>query len=99
MCRSNNGREGTIHEVEQDKVTYKQVAIMTINSFSFDCICSVIIAKLKTTYSQNNAIIQYKIDTGSDCNSLPYFQILFPRATREQLVSTKIGSIILKTYN
>ena len=52
-----------------------------INSFNFDGIHSVIIAKLETSCSQTYVIIQYKIDTDSDGNIVPYhiFSILFPR--------------------
>ena len=48
-----NGRGGTVHEVEQDTLTEKQVDTVDFNSFSLNSIWSVIIANLKTTYSLN----------------------------------------------
>ena len=51
----------------------------------------LIIAKLKTSCSQNSAIIQYKLDTGSEGSIMPYhiFKTMFPRGTTQQLVATK----------
>ena len=69
-CRSNGGRRGTENEVAQD--SDKKVDMMNINSFSFNIICSVITAKLKTSSSQNNAVIHSKIDKDSLCNIIPY---------------------------
>ena len=47
VCRSNDVLRGTVHEVEEDTVTDKQVDMVNISSFSFNSICSVIITKLK----------------------------------------------------
>ena len=51
---------------------------------------------MKTSSSQKSAIIL--LDTGSDGNILPYILMLFPRASKEQLVATKHKTVILKTY-
>ena len=43
-----------------------QVNIVNIISFNFNSICSIIIAKLKTSGSLNSPIIPNKVDTGYD---------------------------------
>ena len=40
--------------------------MVNISSFSFNSIHLEIIAKLETSFSQDNVIVQYKIDIGSD---------------------------------
>ena len=72
--------------------------MVNIISFSFNNLCSVITAKLQTSCSQNNAMIQYNINTD---NIIPchIFKILLPRAIKEQLAAKKSRSIILKTNN
>ena len=58
--------------------------------------------KLKTSSRQNNAIISYKIDTGSNRNIMPMpmlihvFIILFLRVTKEKLAATENKGIVLK---
>ena len=50
---------------------------------------------------QNNIIVPYKIDTGSDDNIMPahVFRRLFPKVTNEQLAIFKNKHILLKMYN
>ena len=62
VCKSNGGRRGTVHdiELEQNEAAGKQIDTVNINFFCFHGICSVIIAKLKTSFSPNSEIIQYK---------------------------------------
>ena len=52
VCRSNDDRGNTVHEVEQDTVTDKQVDTVNISCFSFNSIHSIIIAKLITSCSK-----------------------------------------------
>ena len=82
--------KGTVHKVGQD-VVRDHIDTVNINSFHFNCTCSVIMAKLKTSSSQNNAIMKYKIDTGSDGNILPchVLKMLFRRTTEEHLSAKK----------
>ena len=47
VCRSNDGRRCTVHEVGQDTVTDKQVDTVNMNKLSFRSIYPVIIAKQK----------------------------------------------------
>ena len=54
VCRSNNGRRGPGHEVEQDTMRDKQVNMVNTNSFSFNSIGSVIIPKLNTSVLEHN---------------------------------------------
>ena len=58
-------------------------------------------AILRTSSNQNNTIIPHKIDTGSDGSKMPIHivKILFPRATKEQLESTKSKNFVLKNKN
>ena len=79
----------------------KQDDMGNINFFNVNSIYSVIVTKLKTSYSQNRALMQYNIDTSSDSNIKPYHiaKVLFPRARKEQLEATKTGELFLKTYN
>ena len=55
-------------------------------------------AKLKTSSSQNRAIIPYTLDPGSDGNimSIYFFRKLFPNAAKEQLTGNKNKSIVPK---
>ena len=46
--------------------------MVNINSFTFSGIQSVIVTKLKTSCNQNNSIIEYIIDIGSDGKVLLY---------------------------
>ena len=46
----------------------EDIVSVSINSLQFNKNCFVITAKLKTTAGQNNIIVPYKIDTGSDGN-------------------------------
>ena len=47
---------------------------------------------------QNNMIVPYKIDIGSNGNKMPahLFRRLFPKVTNEQLATTKNKYILLK---
>ena len=76
----------------------KQVDMVTMNFFSFSRTHLVLIAKLKTSFSQNDAIIPYKVDTGSDGNILLYLilKISFTRATKQLLAATKNRCIVLE---
>ena len=58
-------------------------------------------AKLEMCVGNNNMVIPYKIDTGSDINIMPQyiFKKLFPGLTESQLTKTTKNHIKLKTYN
>ena len=62
---------------------------------------SVITANLKTLSNQVSIIVPHKVDTGNEGNIMPLhlYKRLFPRATKEQMVATKIKNIQLRTYN
>ena len=99
VCRSNNGRRGTVHDIKQKVTNDNQIDMVDINFISFNSKQSIIVAKLKTSSNQNCTIIPYTIDTGSDGNKLPVyiFNILFPRVMTEQFEATKNKSTVLKT--
>ena len=73
---------------------------LNINSINFNSKHSAATANIKTLSNQVWIIVPYKVDTGSDWNIMPFniFQILFPRATKEQLV-TRGNKNTQKTYS
>ena len=75
--------------------------MVSINSVCFNKSCSVLTTKLKTFIDNNNMIIPYKIDTGSDGNIMPWhiFKKLSPRVTNSQLAETFKKHLKLNTYN
>ena len=91
VCNSTGSRRGIVPEIELAEYSGRQDDTVKINSFSFSSIHSVVIAKLKTRYSQKGSVTQYNIDRKSGGNIMPYHisTILFPRPTKEQLAVTK----------
>ena len=71
--------------------------MVNINSIIFNSKWLVITANLKTSLNQVSIIVPYKVDTGSDENIMPLhlYKRLFPRATKEQLATTKNKNIQL----
>ena len=69
----------------------RAIDIITISSFNFNGIRSLIISKLKTSSSQKGAILKYKVDIGCHGNLMPIdmFQILFPKRTMAELANYK----------
>ena len=66
-------------------VVDKQVDVVTINSFDLNSIWAVIVAKVKTSCSQNSVMIPYKIVMGSDDTIVPYniyLNLYFPGLQR-----------------
>ena len=59
---------------------------------------SMLTAKLDMYIDNNNVIIPYKIETGSDGNIMPWyiFKKFFPRVTESQLAKTVKNHIKLK---
>ena len=45
--------------------------MVTVSSFKFNIVWSVFATKLETSNSQKSAILNYKVDTGSDGNLIP----------------------------
>ena len=66
-----NTRHKVVHDVEQYTEGNMQVDAMNITSFNFKSILSIIVTKLDTGSSQNNAKIPYKVDIDSDDNFMP----------------------------
>ena len=65
-----------IYEMEQEvtqEYTDDDLEIVSINSVYFKKSCSMLMAKLKMSVDNNNMIIPYKIDTGSDRNIIPWY--------------------------
>ena len=85
VCRSSNGKRGTSHKVAQEATKENHIDLVNVNSFSFNNRQSVLVTKLKTSTSQNSAVIPYICDTGKDGNIMPIhiFRILFPRVMKE----------------
>ena len=101
VCQSRKSR--VVNEVGQkdtQEYTEDDLEMVSINSVCFNKCCSVLTAKLKTSVDNNNMIIPYKIDTGSDGNIMLWhiFKKLSPRVTNSQLAET-IKRYKLKTYN
>ena len=67
VCRGRRTR--AMHNVEQETVQNDAVGnieLVSINSIQFNKKHSVLTANLKTSAGQNNIIVPYKIDTGSE---------------------------------
>ena len=66
--------------------------MLTINHFSFNSIKTVILAKLKTIYGENSAMIPYQIETSSDGKIMIHhiFKNLFPKAIKVEIPTRKI---------
>ena len=97
-CRS--GRNKMMHSINQ-KYQYQKkddIDVDNISSINFNSKCSVITANLKTSSNQDTIVAFYTVDIGIDGNIMPLhiYKKLFPRATNEQLMVTKIETIKLK---
>ena len=78
--------------VEEDHID-----TVNINSITFNSKCWAIAANFKMVSNQVGVIISYKVDTGSDGNTMPlHLYKVIPRAVIEQLVVTKIKMSNLK---
>ena len=75
IYRSTEVKMGVVHE--NKTAANKQVDLVNITYLTFNSIHAVIIVKLKTCNSQNNGIMPYKIDTGSDGNISAYHVFKF----------------------
>ena len=88
MVVSEMEQEGTQEYTEDD------LEMVSINSLCFNKSCSMLTTKLKMSVDNNNMVILYKIDTGSEGNIMPwvYFQNIISQVTNSQLAKP------LKTY-
>ena len=79
--------------------TEDDLETVSINSVCFNKSCSMLTAKLKMSIDNNNMVIPYKIDTGSDGSIMPWYILkkLSPRVTNYQL--TKNVKSTYKTKN
>ena len=77
--------------MELEAANDNQIDMVSIYFITFNSKEIVMVAKLKTSSSQNCTMIPYKINTGSDVNLMPIhrFKFVFPRVTNEHLVTTK----------
>ena len=77
-------QEGTQEYTENNLET------ASIDSVCFNKSCSMLTTKLKTYIDNNNMVIPYQIDTGSDRNIMPWhlFKKLTPRVRNSQLTET-----------
>ena len=57
---------------DTQEYTEDDLEMVSINSLCFNKGCSVLTAKLQTSVDNNNMIILYTIDTGSDRNIMPW---------------------------
>ena len=75
--------------------------MVNINSIKFNYNCLTITANLKTSSNQVIVMVSYEADMGSAGNIMPLYiyKNLFPRATIEQLATTRDIKIKLKMYN
>ena len=85
-------------EAFQDSAEENSIGMVSINSIYFNKNHFVLTVNLKMSASQNNIMVPYKVDTGSDGNIMPLhiFKKLFPKITNEQLVANKNKNILLK---
>ena len=91
VCQSKKSRvvNEIEHEVTQED-TEDNLERVNINSVCFNKSCSMLTAKLEMFVDNNNMVIPYKIDTGSDGNLMPWYILkkLFPGVTESQLAKT-----------
>ena len=83
VCQSRKSR--VVNEMEQEgtqEYTEYDLEMVSINSVCFNKSHSMLTTKLKMSID-NNIVIPYKIDIGSDGNIMPWyvFKKLFPRVT------------------
>ena len=83
-------------ETDQDNARENNIESVSINSIQFNKNCSVLTANLKTSASQSNIMVPYKIDIGSNGNIMPLHvcRKLFPEITNEQLAAIKNKNIL-----
>ena len=83
------------------KYTEDDHKMVSINSVCFNKSCSMLTAKLEAFIGNNNMVIPYEIDTGSDRNIMPchIFQKIIPRGNRVSACKNHKKHIKLKTYN
>ena len=79
-----------VNEMEQEvtqEYTEDNLEAVSTKSVCFNKGCSMLTTKLEMFIGNNNMVIPYKIDTGSDRNIMPWyiFKKLFPRVTESQL--------------
>ena len=85
VCRSNNGKRGTMHDKEKEATNGNEIGMVNIFSISFSSKWLIIEAKFKPSSNQNSPIIPYTNETGSDENilSIHILKILFPKVMIE----------------
>ena len=93
-----------MNKVKQEAVQVhagKDIESVRINSNQFNKNHSVLTANSKTSASQSNIMVPYKIDIDSNGNIMPIhmYKKLFPSITNEQLATAKNKNFLLKTYN
>ena len=101
-CHSRRSR--VVNEMEQEvSQEYKEdnIETVSVNSVCMNKNQSMLTTKLDTYADNNNMIILYKIDKGSECNIMPWyiFKKLFPKVTEAELMKTIENHIKLKTFN
>ena len=68
--------------------TEDNLETVSINSVCFNKSCSMLTANLKTSVDNNNMVISYKIDTGTDGNIMPWY-IFKKLSMGQQILSLK----------
>ena len=88
-------------EAVQDSAEEINIDAVRINSIHFNKNCSVLTVNLKMSPGSYNIMLQYKLNTGSNGNTMPLhtYKEMFPEITKEQLAATKTKNILLKMYN
>ena len=102
MCQSK--RDHVLHELEVEvaqETCKAEIERVSINLVHLNRNRSLITAYLETQVGKNSKEIPYKIDTGSEGNTMPLyiFKKLFKNMSEEQLQGSIKGNIKLTTYN
>ena len=74
VCQSRKNR--VVNEMEQEgtqEYIGNDLEMVSINSVCFNKSCSMLTANLKMAIDNNNMIIPYKLDTGSDRNIMFWY--------------------------
>ena len=85
VCQNRKSR--VVNKMEQEvtqEYTEDDLEMVSIDSVCFYKICSMLTTKLDMFVENNNMVIPYKIDTGSDENIMSWYMFtnLFARVTR-----------------
>ena len=79
----------------------RAIYMVTIKSFNFNSIHSIIVKRLKQSVAPQKPVLEHKIDLGRDGNLMPVniCKVLCPKTTMAELANYKNTNIIIFAYN